>query len=110
MSFTLSGHGVGSSPAKGCGVYLSTLISTPGRRASKHCVCKSCMWEPLIVKHPGIGRESSSERGVQASADTPLRGPLYSLFGTVRGNHPPACEGHKVYWRSFVQLHVPTQA
>ncbi len=101
MSFTLSGHGVGSCPAKGRGVYLSTLISTAGRRASKHCVCKSCMWEPLIAKHLVIGQELSCVRGVQASADAPLRGPLHSLFGMIRGDHPPACEGHKVYWRNF---------
>ncbi len=101
MSFTLTGHGVGSCPAKGRGVHLSTLISTTGRRASKKRVCKSCMWEPLIAKHPVIGRELSCERGVQASADTPLRSPLHSLLCTIRGDHPPACEGHKVYWCSL---------
>ncbi len=95
MSFTLSGHGVGSCPAKGCGVYLSTLISTAGRRVSKHSVCKGCMWEPLIAKHPVIGRESSCEHGVQASADTPLRSPLHSLLCMIRGDHPPACKGHE---------------
>jgi hypothetical protein len=110
MIFTLSGHGVGSCPAKGRGVYLSTLISATGRRASKHRVCKSRMQELLIAKHPVIGRESSCKLGVQASADTPLRGPLHSLLCTVRGDHPPACKGHKVYQRCFAQLHVPTQA
>ena len=108
MNFTLSGHGVGSCPAKGRGVHLSTLISTAGMRASKHSVCEGCMWEPLIAKHPVIGQESPCERGVQASADTLLRGPLHSLFGTVQGNHPPACKGHIVYcpWVIFgVQVH-----
>ncbi len=94
MSFTLSGHGVGSCPAKGCGVHLSTLISTTGRHASKHHVCKSCMREPLLAKHPVISWESSCEHGVQAIADTPLRSPLHSLLCMVRGNHPPACKGH----------------
>ncbi len=110
MSFTLSGHGVGFCPAKGRGVHLSTLISTMGRHASKHSVCKSCVWEPLIAKHLVIGRESLCMHGVQASADTLLCGLLHSLFGTVRGDHPPACEGHKVYQHYFAQLHVPTQA
>jgi hypothetical protein len=68
MSFTLSRHGVGSCPAKGCGVCLSTLISATGRRASKKCVSKSCMREPVIAKHPVISQESSCKRGVQASA------------------------------------------
>ncbi len=111
MSFTLSGHGVGSCPAKGRGIHLSTLISTTmGRHASKHSVCKSCMWELLIAKHPVIGRESLRERGVQTSADTLLRSPLHSLLCTIQGDHPPVCKGHKVYWRRFVQSHVPTQA
>jgi hypothetical protein len=106
----LSDHGVSSCPAKGGGVYQSTLISTVGRCASKHSVCKSCMWESLIAKHPVIGWKSSCKRGVQASADTPLHGPLHSLFGVIRGNHPLACKGHEVYWRNFVRLHMPTQA
>ncbi len=110
MSCTPSGHGVGSCPAKGHGVYLSTLISTTRRRASKHSVCKSCMWEPLIAKHPVIGQELSCKRGVQASVDTPLRSPLHSLLCTIRGDHPPACKGHEVCWRRFAQSHVPTQA
>ncbi len=103
MSFTLPGHGVCSCPAKGRGVCLSTLISTTGRHASKKRVSKSCMWEPLIAKHPVISRESWCECGVQASADTPLHSPLHSLLRTIRGDHPPACKGHKVYWRSFAQ-------
>ncbi len=102
MSFTLPGHGVGSCPAKGREVCLSTLISTTGRRASKKHVSKSCMWEPLIAKHPVVSRESSCEHGVQASADTPLRNPLHSLLCMIRGDHSLACKGHKVYWRSFV--------
>jgi hypothetical protein len=110
MSFTLSDHGVGSCPAKGRGIHLSTLISTAGRHASKHRVCKSCMWEPRIAKHLVIGWKLSCERGVQASADAPLRGPLHSLFDMVQGNHPPACKGHEVYWRRFARSHVPTQA
>jgi hypothetical protein len=101
MSFTLPGHGVCSCPAKGRGVCLSTLISTTGRRASKKHVSKSRIQEPLIAKHLVISRESSCERGVQASADTLLRSPLHSLLCTIWGDHPPACEGHKVYWRSF---------
>jgi hypothetical protein len=80
MSFTLPGHGVCSCPAKGRGVCLSTLISTTGRCASKKRVSKSCMREPLIAKHPVVSRELSCERGVQASADTPLHSPLHSLF------------------------------
>ncbi len=110
MSFTPPGHGVCSCPAKGRGVCLSTLISTTGRRASKKHVDKSCMREPLIAKHPVISWESLFEHGVQASADTPLRSPLHSLLCTIRGDHPPACKGHKVYWRCFARLHVPTQA
>jgi hypothetical protein len=102
MSFTLPGHGVCSCPAKGRGVHLSTLISTMGRHASKQRVFKSCMWESLIAKHLVISRESSCEHGVQASVDTPLRGPLHSLLCTVQGNHPPACKGHKVYQRCFL--------
>jgi hypothetical protein len=101
MSFTLSGHEVSSCLAKGHGIYLSTLISTAGRRASKHSVCKSRMWEPLIAEHPVIGRKLSCKHGVQASEDAPLRGPLYSLFGMIRGNHPLACKGHEVYRRNF---------
>ncbi len=101
MSFTLPSHGVCSCPAKGCGVCLSTLISTTGRRVSKHSVCKSHMRELLIAKHPVISRESLCKRGVQASADTPLRSPLHSLLCMIRGIHPPACKGHKVYWRKF---------
>jgi hypothetical protein len=110
MSFTLPGHGVGSCPAKGQGVHLSTFISTAGRRASKQCVCKSCTWEPLIAKPPVISWKLSCKHGVQASADTPLHSPLHSLLCMVRGNHPPACKGHKVYPRNLAQSHVPTQA
>jgi hypothetical protein len=65
MSFTLSSHGVGSCPAKGRGIHLSTLISTAGMCASKHSVCKSCMREPHIAKHPVIGRKLSCKRGVK---------------------------------------------
>ncbi len=82
MSFTLPGHGVCSCPAKGCGICLSTLISTTGRRASKKRVSKSCMQEPLIAKHPVISRESLCKCGVQASADSPLRSQLHSLLCT----------------------------
>jgi hypothetical protein len=107
MSCTLPGHGVGSCPAKGRGVHLSTLISTGGRHASKHSVCKSRMWEPLIAKHPVIGRGLSCKHGAQASADTLLRSPLHSLLCTIRGNHPPACKGHEVYWHRFARSHIP---
>jgi hypothetical protein len=110
MSFTLSGHGMGSCPAKGRGVHLSTLISTAGRHASKHSVCEGRIWEPLIAKHLVIGRESSCEHGVQASADTLLHSLLHSLLCTIWGDHPPACKGHEVYWRRFARSHVPTQA
>ena len=110
MSFTLPGHGVCSCPANGRGVCLSTLISTTGRRASKKRVSKSCMREPLIAKHPVVSQKLSCEHGVQASADTPLRSPLHSLLCTIQGNHLLAFKGHEVYWRNFVQLHVPTQA
>jgi hypothetical protein len=80
MSFILPGREVCSCPAKGRGVCLSTLISTTGRHASKKSASKSHMREPLIVKHPVVSRESLCKRGVQASADTPLRSPLNSLF------------------------------
>jgi hypothetical protein len=110
MSFTLSGHGVSSCPAKGRGTFLSKLISNAGKCASKHSVYKSCMWETLIAKHPVIGLKLTCKRRVQASVNTPLRGPLHSLFGTVRGDHPSACEGHEVYRCNFAQSHVPTQA
>jgi hypothetical protein len=110
MSFTLPGHGVCSCPAKGRGVCLSTLISTTGRCASKHSVCKSCMQEPLIAKLPVISQELLCKHGVQASKDTPLHSQLHSLLRRIQGNHPPACKGHKVYWCSFARSHVPTQA
>ena len=97
MSFTFSGHGACSCPSKGCGECLSTLVPTTGRCTSKQSVSKSCVWESLIAKHPVIGRESSCERGVQASVDTLLHSPLHSLLCTIRGDHPPACEGHEVY-------------
>ncbi len=91
MSFTLPGHGVCSCPAKGRGVCLSTLISTTGRRASKKRVSKSCMREPLIAKHPVVSQKSSCKRGVQASADTPLRSPLHVFFARSGAiNHRPA--------------------
>ncbi len=48
--------------------------------------------------------------GVQASAYAPLRSQLHSLLRALWGNHPPGGKGHKVYWRCFVQSHVPTQA
>ncbi len=110
MSFTLPGHGVCSCSAKVRGVCLSTLISTMGRCASKKRVSKSHMQEPLIANHSVISRESSCEHGVQASVDTLLSSPLHSLLCTIRGNHPPACEGLKVYPRCFAQSHVPTKA
>ena len=91
-------------------MHLSTLIPTAGRHASKHSVCKSGMWELRIAKHLVIGQKLSCKRGVQASVDAPLRGPLHSLFGTVRGDHPPACKGHEVYRCNFARLHMPTQA
>jgi hypothetical protein len=110
MSFTFPGHGVCSCPSKGCGVCLSTLIPTTGRCTSKQCVSKGRVWEPLIAKHLVIDLELSCECGVQASAYAPLRSQLYSLFCALQGNHPPGCEGHKVYWLCFAQSHAPTQA
>ena len=110
MSFTFPGHGVCSCPSKGCGVCLSTLVPTTGRCTSKQRVSKSHVWELLIAKHSVASRESSCKRGVQASVDAMLRSQLYSLLCTLRGNHPPGCEGHTVYWGCFAQLHVPTQA
>jgi hypothetical protein len=68
------------------------------------------VWEPLIAKHLVIGWESSCKHGVQASSYAPLHGQLHSLLCVVHVNHPPGGEGHKVYWRCFANLHVPTQA
>ncbi len=110
MSFTFPGHGVCSCPSKGCEVCLSTLVPITGRCTSKQCVSKGCVWDPLIAKHPVIGRELLCKRGVQASAYAPLCSQLYSLLCTLWGNHPPGCKGHKVYRRCFAQSHVPTQA
>jgi hypothetical protein len=110
MSFTFPGHGVCSCPSKGCEVYLSTLVPTTGRCTSKQGVSKGCVWEPLIAKHLVIGRELLCECGVQASVYALLRGKLYSLLCALRGNYPRGCDGHKLYWGCFAQLHVPTQA
>jgi hypothetical protein len=35
---------------------------------------------------------------------------MHSLLCALQGNHPPGGKGHKVYWRCFAQLHMPTQA
>jgi hypothetical protein len=101
MGFTFPGHGMCSCPSKGYGVRVGTLVSTTGRCPSEQCVSKGCVWEPLIAKHPVIGRELSCECGVQASVYAPLRGQLHSLLCTVRGNHPPGSKDHKVYWCCF---------
>ncbi len=97
MSFAFSGHGVCSCPSKGCEVCLSTLVLAMGRCTSKQRVSKSRVWESLIAKHPVVSRESLRKHGVQASADAMLHSQLYSLLCTLWGNHPPGCEGHKVY-------------
>jgi hypothetical protein len=110
MSFTFSGHGVCSCPFKGRGECLSTLVPTTRRCTSKQSVSKSYVWELLIAKHPVISWESSCKHGVQASAYTMLRSRLYSLFCTLRNNHPLGGKGHKVYRRCFARSHMPTQA
>jgi hypothetical protein len=110
MSFTFIGHGVCSCPSKGRGECLSILVPTTGRCTSKQSVSKSCVWELLIAKHPVISRESSCKRGVQASVYTMLVSQLYSLLCMLWGNHPPGCEGHKVFRHCFARSHVPTQA
>jgi hypothetical protein len=109
MSFAFPSHGVCSCPSKGFGVCLSTLVPTTGRCTSKQRVSKSCVWESLIAKHLAVGRELLCKHGVQASVDATLRSQLYGLLCMLRGNHPPGCEGHKVYQHCFAQLHVPTQ-
>ncbi len=110
MSFTFPGHGVCSCPSKGCGVCLSTLVPIMGGCTSKQCVSKGCVWESLIAKHLVISRELSCKCRVQASVYALLHGQLYSLLCALWGNHPPGWEGHKVYWRCFAQMHMPTQA
>ena len=110
MGFTFSGHWVRSCPAKGCGIYLGTLVSTTGGCPSKHSVCESRMWEPLIAKHPVIGRKSSCKSGVKACVNAPLRGQLDSPFGSFRGYHPPGRESLKVNWRGLARPHMPIQA
>ncbi len=101
MSFTFPGHGVCFCPSKGCGVRLSTLVPITGVCTSKECVIKGRVWEPLIAKHLVIGQELSCKRGVQASVYASLRSQLYSLLCVLRGNHPPGCKGHKIFWRCF---------
>jgi hypothetical protein len=68
------------------------------------------MWEPLVAKHPVIGRKLSCKNGVKACANTHLRGQLNGLFGTIRGYHPSGRESIKVNWRGLARPHVPTQA
>ncbi len=86
-----------SCPSKGCGECLSTLVPSTGRCTSKQHVSKSHVWKLLIAKHPVISWELLCKRGVQAIVYATLRSQLYSLPCTLRGNHPPGCEGHKVY-------------
>ncbi len=109
MGVTLASQRVRPCPAKGCGVYLGTLVPTTGRRPSKHSVSESRMWKPLIAKHLVISRETSCKSGVEACANTPLRGQLDGPFSTVRGYHPPGRKSLKVNWRSFARPNMPSQ-
>jgi hypothetical protein len=99
MGITFASHWVRPCPTKGCGIYLGTLVPTTGWRPSKHSVSEGRMWEPLVAKHPVIGQESSCKSGVEACANTPLRGQLNGPFGTIQGYHPLGRESLKVNWR-----------
>ena len=109
MGVTLASHRVRPCPAKGCGVYLGTLVPTTGTCPSKHGVSENGTWEPLVAKHPVVGWEPLCKSGVEASSKAPLRGQLDGPFSTVRGDHPPGRKSLKVNWRSFARPNMPSQ-
>ena len=106
MGFALCGHRISSTPSKGCGVDLGTLVALLASGPGEHSVSEGRMWQPLITEHTVIGRITACERRVDTGPYPALGCLLYHLFCFSRGYHPLVSQGCKVNGRRFARSNV----
>ena len=110
MCLTFSGHRVCSRRSKGRGINLRTFITALGCRSSEHGIGKGRVWEPLVAKHPVIGREASREGRVQACSNATLGRSLDSPFCALWGYQPSSGKSQGVNRGSLAGSHITSQA
>ncbi len=106
MGFTLRGHGISSTPSKGCGVDLGTLVALLACGPGKHSVSEGRVWQPPVAEHTVIGQITACKRRVDTGPYPALGRLLHGLFCLSRGYHPPVSQGGEVNGRRFARSNV----